>query len=99
AERELPESASRYLATADGQKARTSYKCRNREPWYVVPDVRVPDAFLSYMSGLSPTLAANSARCVCTNSVHGVRVKSEVTVQQLQSAWAHPLAKLSCEIE
>jgi len=98
-EKELPEPARRYLSTADAQQARQSYKCRNRDPWYVVPDVRVPDAFLSYMSGMRPVLVANSARCVCTNSVHAVRLKGEATVQHLQQAWDHPLAQLSCEIE
>jgi len=95
----LSESARRYLSTADARKARQTYKCRNRDPWYVVPDVRVPDAFLSYMSGMRPALVANSARCVCTNSVHAVRLTGEATVQQLQHAWDHPLAQLSCEVE
>jgi hypothetical protein len=95
----ISEPARRYLSTADARKARQTYKCRNRNPWYVVPDVRVPDAFLSYMSGVRPALVANSARCVCTNSVHAVRLKGRATVQQLQQAWDHPLAQLSCEIE
>ena len=98
-EQALSESARRYLSTADAQKARQTYKCRNRDPWYVVPDVRVPDAFLSYMSGVRPAMVANSAECVCTNSVHAVRLTGEATVQQLQHAWDHPLAQLSCEIE
>lgn len=98
-EPELSVPVRRYLATADGERARKTYKCRNRDPWYVVPDVRKPDAFLSYMSGLSPTFVANSAQCVCTNSVHAVRLKGEITVQQVQRAWRHPLAQLSCELE
>ena len=98
-EGQLPEPTRRYLETADAKKAKGAYKCRNRNPWYVVPDVRVPDAFLSYMSGLRPTLVSNSARCVCTNSVHAVRLKGEASLQQLQRAWEHPLAQLSCEIE
>lgn len=98
-EAELPESARRYLATSDGARARQAYKCRNRDPWYAVPDVRVPDAFLSYMSGIRPSLVANSARCVCTNSVHAVRLKGRATISQLQKAWDHPLSRLSCEIE
>ncbi len=99
AEQELPESVRRYLATEDGAAAKQSYKCRNRAPWYAVPDVRIPDAFLSYMSGRNPALVANSAGCVCTNSLHAVRLKNGITVQQLQRAWEHPLAQLSCELE
>lgn len=98
-EQKLPESVNRYLATADAEKARRTYKCRHRDPWYVVPDIRAPDAFLTYMSGEKPTLVANSAACVCTNSVHAVRLKNGASVAQLQRAWKHPLTQLSCELE
>ena len=94
-----PESVKRYLGTADGERAKRTYKCSNRKLWFVVPDVRTPDAFLSYMSGESASLVANSAGCVCTNSVHAVRLKNGATVRQLQQAWKHPLAQLSCELE
>ena len=96
---ELPGPVRRYLDSPEGQAARTSYKCRNRSPWYVVPDVIVPAAFLSYMSGDGPYLVANHAGCVGTNSVHVVRVTRAVSVPQLQRAWNGPLTRLSCEVE
>jgi hypothetical protein len=98
-EREVSEPVRRYLDTEAGQKARETYKCSNRQPWYVVPDVRTPDGFLTYMSGLRPSVVANSAKCVCTNSVHAVRLKGGVSIGQIQRAWMHPLAQLSCELE
>jgi adenine-specific DNA-methyltransferase len=94
-----PLSVTRYLDSEAGQRVRNAYKCRNRRPWYAVPDVRVPDAFLTYMSGRRPALVRNDAGCVCTNSVHGVSVRPGVDVDTLQSAWHHPLAELSCELE
>jgi tRNA1(Val) A37 N6-methylase TrmN6 len=98
-EPEVSEPVRRYLDSEPGQKARETYKCSNRQPWYVVPDVRVPDGFLTYMSGLRPAVVANSAKCVCTNSVHAVRLKGRVSIGQIQRAWSHPLAQLSCELE
>lgn len=98
-DRPLPEPVQRYLKTTGAEVAKKTYKCRNRDPWYVVPDVRTPDAFLSYMSGESASLVANSAQCVCTNSVHAVRLKNGLPVSELQRAWKHPLARLSCELE
>jgi len=92
-------SVWRYLSTLEAERARRSYKCRNREPWYAVPDVKVPDAFLSYMSGRAPTLVANSARCVCSNSVHAVVLEAGVRLPQVLAAWRHPLCQLSCEVE
>ncbi len=95
----LPRSVENYLSSGEAERARGSYKCRNRDPWYAVPDVSVPDAFLSYMSGLSPTLVANQAECVCTNSVHAVRLTASISTGELLRAWQNPLTALSCEIE
>jgi hypothetical protein len=98
-EDELPDSVLVYLDSAAGREARESYKCRHRKPWYVVPDVRVPDGFLSYMSGEGPSLVANPAACVCTNSLHAVHLKNGGEFTELQRLWRHPLTQLSCEVE
>jgi hypothetical protein len=89
----------RYLDTEAGHRARETYKCRMREPWYAVPDVQVPDFFLTYMSGLEPNLVRNEAGCTCTNSVHSVRVRDNSAVAHLVTAWESSFLKLSCEIE
>jgi hypothetical protein len=99
ADHELPDSVRRYLDSPQGRQARSTYKCRNRDPWYVVPDVTVPEAFLSYMSGRQPSLVANQAGCVATNSVHVVRPRSGWSVSDLQRGWALPLTQLSVELE
>ncbi len=96
---ELPRGVKRYLDSDAGHAAREAYKCRVREPWYSVPDVQVPDYFLSYMSGLEPSLIRNDAGCTCTNSVHGVRMKSGISAAQYLSTWGSTFVQLSCEIE
>jgi adenine-specific DNA-methyltransferase len=96
---ELPRSVRTYLQTEEAKSASASYKCRNRDPWYVVPDVTVPDAFLSYMSSDAPHLVANGAGCVGTNSVHVVHLKNGAGKARLLRSWSSPLTRLSCEIE
>jgi adenine-specific DNA-methyltransferase len=96
---ELPVSVRKYLDTEEGRLAREGYKCRNRDPWYSVPDVQVPDFFLTYMSGREPILVRNLARCTGTNSVHVVRLKKHADATRLWTAWRKPFVKLSCEIE
>jgi len=96
---ELPSSVQAYLESPEGQEAKTRYKCRMRNPWYAVPDVTVPDAFLAYMSGDRTALVANRARCVGTNSVHVVSLKNNMSITRLQRMWRGPLTQLSCEIE
>lgn len=88
-----------YLATPAAASARTAYKCRQRSPWYAVPDVIVPDAFLSYMSGSGPRLVENQAGCVGTNSVHVVRLNGRMPRGELLRRFADPLTALSAEIE
>jgi hypothetical protein len=95
----LPETVLQYLDSAAGRQARNSYKCSHRKPWYVVPDVIIPDGFLSYMSGEGPSLVSNSAGCACTNSIHAVRMKCGHAFSELQAAWDHPLTRLSTELE
>jgi tRNA1(Val) A37 N6-methylase TrmN6 len=99
AEQPLPLPVQDYLDSPGGRLARKTFKCRNRRPWYVVPDVRTPDAFLSYMSGVGPQLVANAAGCTCTNSVHVVELLGGWNLSDLRSMWEHPLTRLSCEIE
>jgi adenine-specific DNA-methyltransferase len=94
----LPIAVRRYLDSEAGHEARRAYKCRVRDPWYSVPDVQVPDFFLSYMSGLEASLVRNDAGCTCTNSVHSVRLRAGVDTSAIQS-WDFPFTRLSCELE
>lgn len=96
---ELPEAVRSYLDSPAGLAARATYKCRNRRPWYAVPDVVVPDAFLSYMCGERPHLVRNLAGCVCANSVHAVRFRNGVPLRGVEAAWAHAISDLSKELE
>ncbi|MCM3874669.1 MAG: hypothetical protein ND895_28585 [Pyrinomonadaceae bacterium] len=95
----LPSAVRNYLDSEAGRGAKRTYKCSNREPWYAVPDVFEPDAFLSYMSGKRPHLVGNRAGCVCTNSVHAVRLKRRMSLDRLVQAWEHPVCSLSIELE
>ena len=96
---DLPRSVKSYLASDAGQAARRSYKCRNRQPWYAVPDVRTPHAFLSIMSGQGPRLVGNAAGVTCTNSIHAVHFLHQADAMRYVSNWANELTTLSCELE
>jgi adenine-specific DNA-methyltransferase len=96
---ELPWPVMRYLEMDAGHVARKAYKCRMRDPWYSVPDVQVPDFFLTYMSGREPILVRNEAGCTCTNSVHAVRIKGALEVRDHLASWGSNFVQLSCEIE
>ena len=87
------------LTPEEGQQARQTYKCRNRNPWYSVPDVRVPAFFLTYMSGVAPSLVRNSAAATCTNALHAVHPRNGSDGDRLLDVWDSTFVQLSCELE
>lgn len=95
----LDPKVRKYLSGERASEVMQNYKCRNRKPWYSVPDVRVPDFFLSYMCGESPSLARNAAGITCTNSVHGVRITDRKVAANALDLWPSAMTKLSCEFE
>ena len=95
----VPDSVLNYLDTESGRMASESYKCRNRNPWYAVPDVKVPDFFLTYMAGRSPSLVRNSASASCTNALHAVCLRERRYARTLLDVWHSTYVQLSCELE
>lgn len=98
-DQDLPRAVCDYLDTSRAKDAANAYKCRTRNPWYVVPDVKIPNFFLSYMSGRNVSLVRNSAECACTNSLHTVLLKNRSAQSRIQMAQRSPLFQLSCEVE
>jgi hypothetical protein len=100
-ESKLPDAVQRYLDHGSKHGVPHTYKCRTRSPWYSVPHVHQPDAFLSYMSGATPRLVVNDAGVVASNALHLVRVHPAVPLPPpaLSVLWQTSLVKLSVEIE
>jgi hypothetical protein len=98
---DLPKSVRAYLRHGESQGVSQAYKCRTRFPWYRVPHVYHPDAFLSYMSGSTSRLVANTAGVVAPNSLHILRlhVDPKLSSDTLAALWQTSLARLSVEIE
>ncbi|WP_337868675.1 N-6 DNA methylase [Meiothermus sp.] len=97
---DLPDGLRRYLAHGESRGVHQAYKCRVRDPWYSVPQVYLPDAFLTYMSGNYPRLVTNDARAVAPNSLHVLRLRStQLRAGSLAGLWQTSLTRLSTEIE
>ncbi len=95
----LPTSLQRYLIQGEIDGVADRYKCRTRKLWYVVPHVRVADAFLSYMSGEMPRLVTNGAGFVAPNTIHLLRFLNGSSANSYAASWRNSLTKLSCEME
>jgi hypothetical protein len=97
----LPQSVRGYLDQGEAKGIAKAYKCRTRSPWYSVPHVYRPDAFLTYMSGLTPRLVSNDTEAVAPNTLHILRLHDHhaMTGQALSVLWQTSLTRLSVEIE
>jgi tRNA1(Val) A37 N6-methylase TrmN6 len=98
---DLPATVERYIAEGERTGIHTTFKCRQRSPWYRVPHIYVPDAFLTYMSGDGPRLVSNSAGVVAPNTLHILRLRHEIRLsgEGLAALWRTSLTRLSAEIE
>lgn len=71
----LPENVREYIKSGENEKFNEGYKCRIREPWYVVPSIWIPDAFLLRQIHRYPKIVLNQTDTVCTDTIHRVRFK------------------------
>ncbi len=102
-----PEAASskavrRYLEVGVANQVDQGYKCRKRKPWWRVPIVEAPDAFVTYMNDYAPSICINHARVRHLNSVHGLTFADEyrdLGKQLLALACLNSVTLLSAEIE
>jgi adenine-specific DNA methylase len=96
----LPEPLQSYIAAGEARGVHRAHKCATRQPWYAVPGLAVPDAFLSYMVHLTPLFAVNRAQAVAPNSLLVARRKPGSPPSELIAvAMRTSLALLSAEIE
>jgi adenine-specific DNA methylase len=72
--RSLTKAEAAYVKNGEAKGIHKRYKCRVRTPWYMVPGVVVPEAFLTYMSDAVPRLCLNDAGIATANTLLTVRL-------------------------
>lgn len=93
----LTEGERRYIALGEQHGVAARYKCRIRDPWYVVPGTRVPDVVLSVFSE-RPILMVNDARCFASNSLL-CGYSLGPTSAEIAARWYTSFTLLQCELE
>lgn len=95
---ESPQPGEReYIRHGESLKVHERYKCRLRDPWFVVPGVRTPDLILSVFSE-RPVLAINDGLLAATNSLLCGFLKRG-TAEAFAAGWYSSLTLLGCESE
>lgn len=96
---DLPPPALKYIETGEKLGYHTGYKCRIRLPaWWQVPSKWVPDAFMLRQIYDAPRIIANEAGAMCTDTIHRVRVKPDVSPLQLSAASVNSMTLAFSEV-
>jgi adenine-specific DNA-methyltransferase len=97
---ERPTRAERaYIRRGEELGYAGRYKCRVRSPWFCVPGVVTPEAFLTYMSDVVPRLCLNQARVTSSNTLLAIRLpRVPASLQRaFVTAFYNSATLLSCE--
>lgn len=86
-----------YITWGEKSGVAMRYKCQVRDPWFMVPGVRVPDLVLSVFSE-KPVLLVNDARYFASNSLLcGFCENLDAT--EIVTRWYTSLTLLQCELQ
>jgi adenine-specific DNA methylase len=94
----IPARAASYVAEGEARGIHEGYKCSIRKPWYHVPALWNPDAFLFRQIHDFPRLVLNGADATSTDTIHRVRSRGVAVASLVAGAFTH-LTAASAEIE
>lgn len=95
---ELPAGVENRLRKAEARGLHLGYKCRIRNPWYVVPSIYAPDAFLLRQIHGHPRLVLNETSATCTDTIHRVRFSKRVDKLRVAAAFLNSLTFAFAEV-
>jgi adenine-specific DNA methylase len=98
---ELPVKMAEYIRWGEAQGLHTRFKCRIREPWYVVPYVWVAEVAMLKRSHKYPRLVLNECGAYSTDTAYRIRMRSDciMRARDLTFLFMNSLTFLSAELE
>lgn len=95
---ELSKAAQEYVKAGEDAGWHTGFKCRIRDPWYKVPSVWVPDAFMLRQVHGYPKLIVNKAGATCTDTIHRVKLLNGRSSEVIAAAFLNSLTFAFSEV-
>ena len=92
----ITEGDSHYIQKGESDGVHRRYKCRMRNPWYITPNVEIPDVVLSVFGDV-PKMISNNGKYAVSNSLLCGCLKG-VSSRQLVCCWYNSLTLLSLEL-
>ena len=96
--KKLQKSAEVYVAEGEERSFHKGYKCSIRKPWFHVPSLWCPDAFLFRQIYDFPRFVKNDASATSTDTIHRVTTHGCEPNALVASTYTH-LTAASAEIE
>ena len=94
----LFDSLREYVEQGERLGLNKGYKCSIRDPWYVVPSVWTPDAFLLRQIHSHPKLIFNETKATSTDTIHRVRLHEGINGKTLSAAFLNSLTFAFSEV-
>ncbi len=95
---QLSPAAQRYVKQGEEQGMHTGYKCRIRDPWYSLPSIWSPAAFMLRQVHNYPKIIVNQAGATCTDTIHRVRLCNGVPAAGVAAAFLNSLTFAFAEV-
>jgi adenine-specific DNA-methyltransferase len=98
---DLPSSMVDYLRSGEEQQLHTRYKCRIRDPWYVVPYVWISEVALLKRCHLFPRLVLNELGAHSTDTAYRIQMAPGYAerARDLTFSFLNSLTFLCAELE
>ena len=87
-----------YIAYGEQQGIDKGYKTGIRDDWYVIPSIKLSDAFFLCRSDVYPTFSLNQAQAYATSTLHRVSIKEGVDHRALVVSYYNSLSFAFAEI-
>lgn len=94
----LPASLQEYVQAGELADVHQGFKCSHRKPWYAVPTVWSPDAFLFRQIHEYPKLVQNMGCATSTDTIHRVRFHQPHQTPQIVGAFLNSLTFSFAEV-
>jgi len=94
--RSITEGDKLYILSGEMKGVHQRYKCRQRNPWYITPNIEIPDVILSVF-GERPKIIVNKGAYAVSNSLLCGCIKGG-SAEQLLCRWYNSLTLLSIEL-
>ena len=91
-------SLAKYIRSGEARSVHEGYKCSIRDPWYAVPSVYTPDAFVFRQIYDFPRIVLNEAGATATDTIHRMRSYGESPRKIIENSYTY-LTAASAEIE